>query len=381
MAGAVGREAWEELIGRMVAQKRRLVEFEEYETDSTPNAGATEEQLVAAEGRLGRPLDPQHRELLSVTDGWHHFTISYSLLGTGDLGVGHRWEFGVEQAEMWFDDRWAEEIGADNDPSLYHLVVENDNGYSNNLYLFAGAATALATGAALPLPNESSYPDLYSYFLDQLDHMTTGADTATLGRFSEPWSGRNLRTDPPSIREIVAEIGELSMVADPDAGSALRPGATDAELDALDRFVGGVLHPEHRELLAAANGLSTPYYCLGDVLSTREITDGARWRDMLARKQFEEDWYCRDENLGDRGVGPALSVAARITTIPAVPFAISGTDPIGVDTRDGFVRDLLADVTVSAGPHSSSEGTVRNHLLHACWSLWWRVGRTDRNSR
>ncbi|WP_194818978.1 SMI1/KNR4 family protein [Nocardia sp. XZ_19_385] len=380
MGAAVGQEAWQELIGRMVVQKRRLVEFREYESDTRPNPGASEERLRAAELRLGRPLDPQYRELLAVADGWDYFDLSYSLLGTEDIGAGARWASGLMQADIWFDDEeWAEEVGAPNDPAQYQLVVENDIGYAGNIFLFAGQATRLVTGAAVPLPPEMTYPDLFSFFSAELDSMIAEADQATLGEYSEPWWGRNLRTHPPTLAEIVAKIAELHAIGRPDTPPPLHPGATDYELALLHRNLGGCLHPEHRELLSVSNGLSTPYHGVGDILSVQEILDGARWRDMLARKQIEDDrcyrdqvLYRRDSDLPDPE--PLAPVAERIGYIPAVPFAISGSDPQGIDTRDGHVRDLLMDVTVSRGAHRTSAGTVRAHLLHACWRIWWEIG-------
>ena len=31
-------------------------------------------------------------------------------------------------------------------------------------------------------------------------------------------------------------------------------------------------------------------------------------------------------------------------------------------------------VTVARGAHRTSAGTVRDHLLHACWRIWWEIG-------
>ncbi|MEV6767944.1 SMI1/KNR4 family protein [Nocardia sp. NPDC051030] len=388
MGVQLGRAVWAELIEQMVAQKRRLGEFCDYESDTRPNPPATEEQLRAAEDRLGRSLDPQHRELLSLINGWEHFFISYNLLGTDDIGAGRRWEFGIDQTREWFEDEeWAEQIGAAHDPSQYHLVIENDNGYGGTLYLFVGQAQRLATGAGVPLPNEETYPDLYTYLRRELDAMVASADQAELGEYSEPWWGRSLRTDPPTIAEILAKIEELIRIGDPTPpwpaplGPILRPGASEAELDALDRHLGGTLHPEHRALLAASNGLSTPYWGIGDILSAEDIRDGIRWRDAVARKQIHEERRHLDQVHNYRVSGlceperPA-SVEERIQRIPAVPFAIAGGDDLyGVDTRDGYVRDLLMDSTVTTGAHRSSSGAVRAHLLHSCHSLWWHVGR------
>ncbi|WP_306357092.1 MULTISPECIES: SMI1/KNR4 family protein [unclassified Nocardia] len=383
MGTAVDRKAWRELVDGLVEQKRRLVTFGDHESDTMPKPGASEEQLRAAESRLGRRLDPQYRELLSVANGWDHFWISYSLLGTEDIGSGPRWESGLTQAGIWFDDNdWGDEIGAPNDPASFQLVVENDNGYSGNVFLFVGPASDLPIGAAVPLPPEMTYPDLYSYVRAQLDSMTADADQATLGEYSEPWQGRNLRAAPPTMAEIVAKIGELIQSRNPDRPAPLRAGATVAELDALDRELGGRLHPEHRELLSESNGLATPYWGLGDVLSVQDIRDGVRWREELARKQSDEDyrydppaWTAEAAQIlasGQQRDKPAPLVE-RVGYLPTIPFAMSSTTFYGIDITDGCVRDLLQDgeYFTKYGRRPAMGRTVRDHLLKGCRDLWW----------
>ncbi|RDI65109.1 SMI1/KNR4 family protein [Nocardia pseudobrasiliensis] len=361
MGEPLGREAWQELVGCMVEQKRRLRIYDEYESDTAPNPGATEARLRAAEARLGRPLDPQYRELLSVADGWQDFHITYTLLGTDEIGRGLRWESGLANAEIWFDD-----------PARYQLVIENDNGYLGTIFLDGGSVVSL--------PPDETYPDLYTYFLHELESMTVTADQAILGDYSEPWWGRSLRGDPPTIAEIVAKVVELTQIVEPTRPSPLRPGAAPAELSALDRDLGGALDPEHRELLAVSNGLSTPTWGLGDVLSSVEIRDGARWREALVQRQFEEDRSHRERLSSHRSCllpdpeEPA-PVLQRIGLIPAVPFAVTPVALYGVDVRDGRVRDLLRDPSIARpGDSRSSEGTVREHLLRGCWHLWWDLG-------
>ncbi|WLP90719.1 SMI1/KNR4 family protein [Gordonia sp. NB41Y] len=54
----------------------------------TPNptlfSPATEEQISTVEQHLGKYLDPLHRELLAITDGWHHYNGWQSFLGSDD---------------------------------------------------------------------------------------------------------------------------------------------------------------------------------------------------------------------------------------------------------------------------------------------------------
>ncbi len=155
-------------------QKRRLRESGDLEEDSRPNPGATQDQLIAAEQRLGRPLDPQYRELLSVADGWQHFHLFYSLLATSEIGVGPRWESGVESARIWFETEERDEaIGACTDAADYQQVVSSDNGYFSTAFVFVGESDGLPTGSVVELPPEDNdiYPDLYSYLAARVDEI------------------------------------------------------------------------------------------------------------------------------------------------------------------------------------------------------------------
>ncbi|MBF6180380.1 SMI1/KNR4 family protein [Nocardia otitidiscaviarum] len=176
MSTPVDQDAWHDLIERFIAQKRRLLKTGELEDDTHPNPGATQAQLIAAEQRLGRRLDPQYRGLLSVADGWDCFYLGFSLLGTADISMGPRWESGLAHAQIWFeDDEWGEEIGAPNDSAVYQPLVTSDNGYSGTVFLFVGKSDTLPTGAAVPLPPDNTYPDLYSYLATELDMITNFA--------------------------------------------------------------------------------------------------------------------------------------------------------------------------------------------------------------
>ena len=118
-------------------------------------------------------MDPQYRELLSVANGWEDFNLGLSLLGTEDTGVGARWEDGLMQSRVWFEDAcWGDRIGAPNDASVYQLVVANENDFSGTVFVFVGESNTLPTGAAVPLEPEQTYPDLYSYFVEELDVIT-----------------------------------------------------------------------------------------------------------------------------------------------------------------------------------------------------------------
>lgn len=170
MSAPVGRHRWLGLLELFAEQKRRLRESRDLEEDSHPNPGATQAQLAAAEQRLGRPLDPQYRELLSVADGWQHFNLFYSLFSTAEIGASARWASGAEIAQISFETaEWDEEIGACTDD--YQQLVTSDNGYFGTAFVFVGESDRLSTGSVVQLPTEAgdAYPDVYSYLAARVD--------------------------------------------------------------------------------------------------------------------------------------------------------------------------------------------------------------------
>jgi hypothetical protein len=82
---------WPDLIAAMGEIQRRASEVSDLYSFTVPGVAATEEQLRAAEERLGHPLDAQHREFLSYGNGWPEFYLDTSLLSTEDIGQGEAW--------------------------------------------------------------------------------------------------------------------------------------------------------------------------------------------------------------------------------------------------------------------------------------------------
>ena len=79
---------WLELVDTMRTLAKRLheVSMPMAEPYLEPNAGATEEEILAAESTLGHPLHPLHREFLRHANGWSYFSGgAVSLLGTSDF--------------------------------------------------------------------------------------------------------------------------------------------------------------------------------------------------------------------------------------------------------------------------------------------------------
>ncbi|MBL1080019.1 SMI1/KNR4 family protein [Nocardia sp. 2] len=378
MAAPVGSRAWRELLDQMVVERVRLAAADEYERPLTlPRPGATEAELRAAEERLGHSLDPHYRVFLSVADGWDSYFIGSSLLGTADIGAGERW-VGATNTLKWFMENssgyFAEGLGIPDDSTVCQAIGDNDNGYSNHLYLLLHDTSGSPAGGVFPLEvdQDTIWPDLYSYLSHLLPSLRSFADSAELGPHSDAW-GRDIRRDPPAMADIVARIAELSALAYPEASTVISTGATPETLDALDRELGRALHPEHRELLSAANGMTTPEWTIGRVLSVEEIRDGVCWDAALTRaQQIQDDHYRVVLGYLDPAPEPKPPARERINRIAAVPFAVWGGKLFGVNIGDGRVLDLLDDMFTYGqpiGPHRSF-GTVREHLLTACDHLW-----------
>jgi hypothetical protein len=83
--------AWPDLIAEMGLLKRQVSEVKNVFSFTLPGVAAAEEQLVAAERRLGHPLDPMHREFLSYSNGWVDFYHKNSLLRADEIGQGDTW--------------------------------------------------------------------------------------------------------------------------------------------------------------------------------------------------------------------------------------------------------------------------------------------------
>ncbi|MEV6768151.1 hypothetical protein AB0N05_05900 [Nocardia sp. NPDC051030] len=184
MGEPIGRAAWRELIDRFVEQRERFSPFEGG-SFTYPNPGADEAQLRAAEVRLRGELDPQHREFLSIANGWDRYLGTSGLLGTQDLGVGPRWEGGLDEAERWFlKSRTGGELGVANEPVAFRMIGDHDlrAGGGHSVYMYIGDEPALAAGTTFGLPPRVTYPDLYSFLCAELTGIHALVPSASLWR-------------------------------------------------------------------------------------------------------------------------------------------------------------------------------------------------------
>lgn len=104
---------WPVLIGTMGMVKEQInKEDPEQLADFTvPRLNATEEQVRAAEERLGEPLPASYREFLLHANGWDCFFWSLNLFGTEDLTAGPRHESAAETLDAYDDAGTLEELG------------------------------------------------------------------------------------------------------------------------------------------------------------------------------------------------------------------------------------------------------------------------------
>ncbi|TDZ76064.1 SMI1 / KNR4 family protein [Mycobacteroides salmoniphilum] len=377
MAEPVGIQAWRELLDAMIDNKRRHALLDGGLFPMTdPNLGATEEQLRDAEERLGRPLDPQYREFLGVANGWESYYFSTNLLSTSDIGTGDRWVETVRTITQWLDETdTAEDLGVADDPAKFVPIADTDNGYAGCLYLYTDDAAGARAGSVFPLDIDSRtmWPDLYSYLHHENLEQGMYLAEQEMGPHARTW-GRDIRPSPPTMVEIVAKLAELTALVKSVTPAQPRPGASQSELNLLTAHLGAALDSEHRELLAATNGLTSSY--IGEVLSIGQILDGSRWREgILSAQEFHDELERKSVDMFGPRTRERLSVLQIVGSSSAVPFAVAPGELLAVGP-DGEVRGLVRDAMseLNGGWHRP-HGGVREYLLKVCDHIWDQTAR------
>lgn len=368
----VGVARWRELIDAIRAQKERLVRADPdlYEM-SQPNPGATEEQLLAAEERLGHRIPAQYREFLAVANGWNGWGgISGRLLGSEAMSGGTGFEVSIRQADNtvleWATD--ADWVRIEDDP-LTMMLHRDSQGHPAGSVLH-------------PVYGDRIYGTFEEYVAQHLADLTAWADREALGPHGGAW-GRDLREAAPSLKEIVRRLVDAQLdlaTLEHRVKEFVPPGspATAEQVEEVERVIGRSLHPEHRELLLLMNGWpGIPY-----ILSTAEIISGERWSATLAeRDRFDADQRRnRDAAYANAGIpipddDPAAA-SLRAARIDAVPFAAWAICSFGIDPDDGFVRWVPLDAKYREDPDeisTRSAGTVREYLLSEIDQLHSRI--------
>ncbi|MET9328927.1 SMI1/KNR4 family protein [Tsukamurella sp. NPDC003166] len=336
----VGVARWRRLIDAFLVQRERLVRIHPDLYEMTlPNPGATEEQLLAAEERLGFRIPSQYREFLTVANGWSEWNQDTALLSCDQIGhgtisesegLGIRLADGDVLVDWRTDDDWVRIADSDGTSSETFVLHRDSQGYR--------------AGQLMMTPHGHRFHDSFDdYLVDQLAALTEWLDGEELGPRGRYW-GRDLRLDPPTTREIVerlaalrAEFAQLRAVSVPESPN---PPAAPSDIEVLERELGRALHPEHRELLEVADGWpGNPR-----ILSVAEIRSGERWAEAFEARDRHNDWqaaeFARVGSTTWRKPPPSAEAAARASV---VPFATQVIAAYGVDIEDGFVRDAIDD--------------------------------------
>jgi hypothetical protein len=172
-------------------------------------APASDEQVAAAEARLGRALPPSLREFYAVTDGWRDAgDFIYLLAGTADIG----WLRDIEP--MWIDS-W----GAAFDEGLGHESEETA--------LFRRAVQVSLEG------------DVAVMFLDPDD---TGPDGEWAGYWLASWSGEGPQRFGSFYDLMYAQYTSFHSLHRPE-GETRDKWDSDVELARLDALSGEVDEP------------------------------------------------------------------------------------------------------------------------------------------
>lgn len=362
-SSSVGVARWRELIDAFRVQRERLVAVSDglYEM-SEPNPGASEEQLAAAEQRLGYEIPAQYREFLTVANGWRDWNQDTGLLSCDEIGHGTISEsegLGIRLAEGDVLVSW--ESDAD-----WVRIADSDGTYWETFMLHRDSQ-GYRSGQLMMTPHGGKFYDSFEeYLVEELAALTEFIDGEALGPHGKYW-GRDLRLDPPTMQEIVdrlyAKRIEYANVRGEQPPQAPNPRAGASDIAAVESHLGHPLHPEHRELLMVMNGWpGNPH-----ILSTTEITSGEAWAAALRERDRHNDWQAAD--FARVGISswekpePAAVVADRATVTPLFTQVLMA---YGVDVDDGIVREIedrRYAVVEPVGSGIVPRGTVREFLL------------------
>lgn len=85
--------SWGVLVGEMLIRRTEISRIApDLFPETLPGVRATDEDLAAAEERLGFTLDEQHTSLLREGDGWPDVFAYGDILPARELGRGPRWK-------------------------------------------------------------------------------------------------------------------------------------------------------------------------------------------------------------------------------------------------------------------------------------------------
>lgn len=229
-------------------------------------------------------------------------------------------------------------------------------------YLLMRDSQGEPAGSVHLWPGDAITDSFENYLVDELATLTEWLDGEELGLHGRYW-GRDLRLDPPTMRDIVERLAalraEFAQLQGRPVPEPLNPGAAPSDLEALEGLLGRPLHPEHREFLEIADGLpGHPHY-----LSAAEIISGEPWTRALAERD-RRNWRAPSPQSTGMTTWRDLAFAAEFAArADLTPFATQVMMAYGVDPEDGLVRAAVDDSKYMGTSGMSSRGTVREYLL------------------
>ncbi|MFE3196000.1 SMI1/KNR4 family protein [Nocardia sp. NPDC059240] len=352
-----------ELIDGFILQRERraLLMPELYAPPTLPRPGASESDLEAAEGRLGRRLDPVHRQLLQVANGWPEFDGSRNLLGTADIGVSTAWGAAQEMIDIYAETGGGAMFGWPADRADAVPICE----YSHStafVIMSDGPDHAAGQVRDFSSGSNSVFHTVETWLRCELENETDWLDGESYGPHGRAWR-RPVTPESPGIPEIVAKLGEsrrafraIRPIWLPEPGPDANPGATADRIDALTRELS--LPAEHRLLLSSTDGWpsiapvahSVTGFGAVDLLSVAELRDGTRWRAAVDRA------YAAAQRL-EIGTGEPVPVYPDLTPLAVSTEAGLRAWAIGTDEAGRVIQWPAYLMT-------EQFSSIRDYLLH-----------------
>ncbi len=286
---------------------------------ATARKGASAKVLAELEARLGRPLPPSYRKLLLAADGVDNIEPAFGLLASRDvLRALDRKTFAKWHAHV-------AKYRRDHDPDAI-LVIGSSATVKSKLVLLVpkGKAAGEWRVALRSADSDLKYPSVAAYLettarayrqrLSQLEASRTlkkQKETAATTAACRLWG--------PLLDRGVA-VRNRYFDEDDDPRSALRSGASDAEIKTLERKIGRTLPQSYRDFLSLSNGWDS-FDATVTLLSAKQAGDA------YALKKFTR-WY-REMGFAELGYpDPSQTVVIGSSAITAAKYLLVLPRPV-----------------------------------------------------
>lgn len=225
------REGYREIVEQVLAAEQAEADRTGDEHDSEPRPPASEADIAAAEGELGKALHPSYREFLLTHDGWRHFEWGLSLFGTAELS-GETYEYALETRS--YDEGLTDELEA--------AVIIGSSEDNASLVMMTEAGEVVEHMYA----EEDRHPDLATFLRERITTLARMRESAlaAIARTEREWDPEVRAAEDSELtvelREVLARRGELAPLPDPAA--FVREGAepvAPADLSIVDDEDGG----------------------------------------------------------------------------------------------------------------------------------------------